>query len=323
MTINNSLKIKEIISNNSIIIYDNDPLHNVENYLKINVLKNNINNNCINKNVCIVNDNLNDNVNDNDNLNTSNINILINKKNKEKFDVRVDKNDKKGNVLKNFIKCKKNNKCSIFGCFKNNNKLFRLFKSKKISEKKSNSINLNIKKQLYHNLYELKKDLYLYKIKLNKNNIKQIIYFLSPYKEYGYLDFIKINANSVIQIEDSIEFNNNILNLIKQYNYNNHKNYGKYCIFAKIVDLNVDLLENFAIQTDIDDLNDSIQTIPIIVNSLFMYKTNYDNLFNHNVPENLKSHTNQNFLITIDDNINDNSLICHNSDYLKKLHSKK
>ena len=62
---------------------------------------------------------------------------------------------------------------------------------------------------------------------------------------------------------------------------------SKYCIFAKIVDLNVDLLENFAIQTDIDNLNDSIQTIPIIVNSLFMYKTNYDNLFNHNVPENL------------------------------------
>ena len=53
-----------------------------------------------------------------------------------------------------------------------------------------------------------------------------------------------------------------------------------------------------------------------------MYKTNYENLFNHNVPENLKSHTNQNFLISFDDYINQDSVVCHNSDFLKKIHSK-
>lgn len=316
---------------------NSDSTYIKENEIKINVFKNNI--------LDIHNDRLLE-LNNNINCNNDNNNRILSTK--QKFNVNI--NDIKKNeynytknncvLLKNFINNKNNNKnksnllktIKSFRCFsflksnninkKNNNNILNKFFNKKIFINNKKNVILNIKKQLYHNLYELKKDLYLYKIKLNKNNIKQIIYFLSPYREFGYNTFIKINANSVIQIEDSIEFNDNILNLIKQNNYNNNINYGKYCIFAKIVDLNIDLLENLSLQSDIDSLNDNIQVIPIIVNSLFMYKTNYDCLFNYNVPQNLKASSNQHFLLAFDDNINEESLLYHNSDYLKKLHTK-
>ena len=311
MSNNNSIKIKDIVSENSIIIYNDSSYDYQNSELKINNINNldKLNDNKYNKNIKKFN------VNDKSNIN-SNIKSNIKNNINESF-----------NSFKKFIKCKNNKSCKFFRCFKcckykYNTALHKFFNNKKLFIKENDLIISNLKKQLYHNLYELKKDLFLYKIRLNKNNINQIIYFLSNNKEVGYSDYIKINTKSVIQIEDIIEFNNSILNLIKQTHSNNYNNYNKYCVFAKIVDLNIDHLENNILQSDIDNLNDTIQIIPIIVNSLFMYKTNYDSLFNHNVPENLKSHTNQNFLISFDDSINSDSKVCHNSEYLKKLHSK-
>ena len=144
---NNSIKIKEIISENNIVIYNDNSLDLRKDEFKLDNMDN-----------------------FDDNIKSEKFNVNIN----EDKDIKCIKYNVNENISSfvDFIKCKNKKKCKIFGCLSclsclkcwkhtYNTKLYKFFNNKKLFKKEGDLIISSLKKQLYHNLYELKKELFL------------------------------------------------------------------------------------------------------------------------------------------------------------------
>jgi hypothetical protein len=193
--------------------------------------------------------------------------------------------------------------CKFFS-IKNKKKCCFGFCKNKIVDIDNEIVN-NITGQIQGNIYILKKDILLYKLKIENKK-----YFVVSTLDnvLGY-ETIKINKNTLIKI---------ISPLISEENIN--KKIYKINLQANIIDLHIDYCNREDSQELFYNLiNDKITSIPIIVNNLFNYRCELQQLFNYKVPNKLDKQIHENFIISFDNNFTETNEITYNSDYLLKI----
>ncbi len=199
-----------------------------------------------------------------------------------------------------FIKkrCKRYNNYKINKQISNENK---------VKDEKTNNILNNINKQLLNNIYILKKDLCLIRTKIQD----KYFFVLEAEDSYKSSHSIKINKNSIIKIINAESIDSKYLSCY--YNVN------KINIMCNIIDLNIDYNHNEILNNFYNYVNNKINKQPIIINNFFNYICELQQLFNYNIPKNLKNNIHECFVMKYDGNFDDNELR-YNIDYLSPIY---
>ena len=143
----------------------------------------------------------------------------------------------------------------------------------------------------------------------------KVIYVMFPFYSNITRNRIKINKNSIIKIiKPTI-----ITSSLAKINDNYEKLLFNTNITCNIIDLNIDY-HQYMILNDFDEyINNKVNDIPIIVNELFNYMCDLEQLFNFSVPSNLEKQINDKFVVKYDERYLSTNNIIPNSILIKPI----
>jgi hypothetical protein len=205
----------------------------------------------------------------------------------------------KGKTLSNLTK--------FFSKKKSKNKIKKLMKQSSSNTR----IVEKIVNDTLNRIYILKHDMYLSKIYVQN----KVIYVMFPFYSNITRNRIKINKNSIIKIiKPTI-----ITSSLAKINDNYEKLLFNTNITCNIIDLNIDY-HQYMILNDFDEyINNKVNDIPIIVNELFNYMCDLEQLFNFSVPSNLEKQINDKFVVKYDERYLSTNNIIPNSILIKPI----